>query len=203
MISLNTQQENALSEIFNIGMGRAANSLSRLAGDEIEIAVPRITVVKRQEAAKILTASAGERVCSVIQGVEGDFKADAILIFPESNGLDIVRLMIGDWTLENLSETEQAALSEIGNIILNACIGTLTNLLGGAYAVSPPSARVGTSSSVLEIEKDAYDETVILIFIEFVLARRQIHGHVAILQDAESMPCFARKVENFIVSAGL
>lgn len=203
MISLNTQQENALSEIFNIGMARAASSLSRLAGDEIELAVPRITVVKRQEAAKILAAAAGERVCGVIQCVEGEFKAEAVLILPESNGLDIVRVMVGDWTVENLSETEQAALSEIGKIVLNACIGTLTNLLGGDYAISPPKARVGPIWNVLEIKEDAHDETVILIFIEFVLARRQIHGHVAILQDIESMPRFASKVENFLVSAGL
>lgn len=193
-------QQDALSEIFNIGMGRAANSLSRMASDDIGLAVPTVSFATRKAAAKILADSAGERVCSVSQRVEGEFNADTILIFPETNSLEIVRLMIGDASLENLSDMEQEALSEIGNIILNACIGTLTNILGGEFVISLPAAKVGDCWGVLELEHRSHDETVMLIYIDFVLERRQIHGHVAILQDIASVPCFLRKVEHFLAS---
>ena len=200
MLALNPLQQDALSEIFNIGMGRAANSLSRLANDEIGLAVPTVVFNTRSEAARILAESAGERVCNVRQHVDGDFSADAILIFPEKNSLEIVQLMVGDATLENLNEMEQEALSEIGNIILNACIGTLTNLVGGDFVISLPSANISTCADVLELDKRAHDETVMLIYIDFVLAHRQIFGHVAILQDVESMPVFMRKLEYFLAS---
>lgn len=200
MIELTALQQDALAEIFNIGMGRAANSLSRMASDDIALAVPTVAFATRQVAAQILIESAGERVCSVTQRVEGEFNADAILIFPEVNSLEIVRLMVGDTTLENLSDMEQEALSEIGNIILNACIGTLTNILGGEFVISLPTAKVGSCWGVLELERRSHDETVMLIYIDFVLERRQIHGHVAILQDVASMPYFMRKVEHFLAS---
>jgi len=203
MIELTPLQQDALSEIFNIGMGRAAHSLSRIASDEIGLAVPTVAFATRQTAGQIIAESAGERVCSVRQRVEGEFSADAILIFPARNSLEIVRLMVGDGALENLSEMEQEALSEIGNIILNACIGTLTNILGGDFLISLPITKVGSCWCVLELEKRAHDEIVMLIYIDFVLENRQIYGHVAILQDSVSMPFFIRKVEQFLRSVQL
>ncbi len=200
MLVLTPLQEDALSEIFNIGMGRAAHALSRMANDDVGLAVPTVAFATRNRAAKIIADSAGERVCSVRQRVEGEFNADAILIFPEANSLEIVRLMVGDNALEELSEMELEALSEIGNIILNSCIGTLTNMLGGDFVISLPNAQIDSCAGVLELEKRSHDETVMLIFINFVLENRQIHGHVAILQDIASMPNFMRKVEQFLRS---
>lgn len=196
-------QQDALSEIFNIGMGRAAHALSRMANDDVRLAVPTIAFATRKMAAKIIAESAGERICSVRQRVEGEFNADAILIFPEANSLEIVRLMVGDVALDSLSEMEMEALSEVGNIILNSCIGTLTNILGGDFVISLPNAQISSCSSVLELEKRSHDESVMLIFINFFLENRQILGHVAILQDIASMPNFMRKVEQFLKAAAL
>lgn len=200
MLALTELQQDALSEIFNIGMGRAAHALSRMANDDVALAVPTVAFATRKLAAQIIAASAGERICSVRQRVEGEFNADAILIFPEANSLEIVRLMVGDTALDQLSEMEMEALSEVGNIILNSCIGTLTNILGGDFVISLPNAQISSCSSVLELEKRSHDESVMLIFINFVLENRQIHGHVAILQDIASMPNFMRKIEQFLSS---
>lgn len=203
MLALTEFQQDALSEIFNIGMGRAAHALSRMANDEVGLAVPTIAFMTRKMAAKTIAESAGERICSVRQRVEGEFKADAILIFPEANSLEIVRLMVGDTALDQLSGMEMEALSEVGNIILNSCIGTLTNILGGDFVISLPSAQISSCSSVLELEKRSHDESVMLIFVNFVLEKRQIHGYVAILQDIASMSNFIRKVEQFLGTVAL
>lgn len=202
MLALTELQQDALSEIFNIGMGRAAHALSRMANDDVALAVPTVAFATRKMAAQIIAASAGERICSVRQRVEGEFNADAILIFPEANSLEIVRLMVGNTALDQLSEMEMEALSEVGNIILNSCIGTLTNILGGDFVISLPNAQISSCSSVLELEKRSHDESVMLIFINFVLENRQIHGHVAILQDIASMPNFMRKIEQLLSSVG-
>ena len=41
---LTADQEDALREIFTIGIGRAAATLSELLGTRIEMAVPRVTL---------------------------------------------------------------------------------------------------------------------------------------------------------------
>jgi chemotaxis protein CheC len=77
----------------------------------------------------MLGSKNGDRVCGVSQHYEGAFATEAILMFPEDKSLDIVRLMVGDAVpLQELTEMEQEAMSEIGNIILNSCVGTLANI---------------------------------------------------------------------------
>ncbi|MES1982609.1 MAG: chemotaxis protein CheC [Pseudomonadota bacterium] len=187
-----------LTEIFNIGIGRAANSLSLMAMDEVGLTVPSIKFTTRKKAAGILVTTAGEVVCSVMQRLEGTFNADAILIFPQANSLEIVKLMVGDTTVQDLSELELEALCEIGNIILNACIGTLTNILGGEFNISLPSTKIDTCWAILELERRSHDEVVMLLYIDFIMETRKIHGHLAILQDIVSIPIFAKKIEDYL-----
>jgi chemotaxis protein CheC len=198
MIYITPLQQDVLTEIFNIGIGRAANSLSTMAMDEVGLTVPSIKFTTRRKAAAILVTSAGEIVCSVMQRLEGTFNADAILIFPQANSLEIVRLMVGDNSADDLSELRLEALCEIGNIILNACIGTLTNILGGEFNISLPSTKVDTCWAIFDLEKRSHEEVVMLLYIDFTMEAKKIHGHVAILQDIVSIPLFVQKIEDYL-----
>lgn len=195
---LTDMQKDALTEIFNIGMGRAAHSLSQMANDEITLTVPSLALASRKEACVVLSNTAGGRVCSVTQQLKGDFNADAILIFPETSSLAIVRLMVGDSYPGNLTEMEEEALTEIGNIILNACFGTLINMLGGDYHISLPTSKLGSCDDILELENKGAEEIVMLLYIDFVLKHRTIYGHVAILLEGDSMPNFVKKIQQFL-----
>ena len=63
---------------------------------------------------------------------------NAILLFPKSNSLQLVRTLLKDQVpLDNLTELEQEALLEVGNVMLNACFGTVTNLLQLNITISP------------------------------------------------------------------
>jgi chemotaxis protein CheC len=199
-ITLSEIEKDALTEIFNIGMGRAAHSLSQMANDEITLAVPSLAVVTYEDAVAILTKTAGDKVCSVTQRLAGEFNADAILIFPENNSLSIVRLMVGDAYPGDLTEMEEEALTEIGNIILNACFGTLINLVGGDFDISLPSARTGSCERILELEGVRSGEIVMLLYIDFILKSRTIYGHVAILLEGDSMPNFIKKIQEFLAT---
>ena len=58
MENLNELQLDALGEIFNIGVGRAASSLSLIVSDEVLLSAPRVQIVHREQAAEILGRSA-------------------------------------------------------------------------------------------------------------------------------------------------
>lgn len=197
---LTDMQRDALTEIFNIGMGRAAHSLSQMANDEISLAVPSLALATRRDACAVLSRTAGGRVCSVTQELKGDFTAEAILIFPESSSLSIVRLMVGDAYPGDLTEMEEEALTEIGNIIINACFGTLINMLGGDYMISLPTSKIGSCDDILDLPNKAADEIVMLLYIDFVLKNRTIYGHVAILLEGDSMPSFVQKLQDFLAT---
>jgi chemotaxis protein CheC len=129
MTQLTELQCDALGEIFNIGVGRAASSLSQIVNDEVLLSAPAVLVVPREKAAELLLGKEFRQFSSVSQNFSGPFDAQAMLIFPEVNALEIVRLMVGPhMSIEELSEFEQEAMCEVGNIILNACMSSLADL---------------------------------------------------------------------------
>jgi chemotaxis protein CheC len=199
MLELNDLEHDALIEVFNIGTGQAAAMLSQMLGDHIELSVPAVCFVSRLTAASELTADAGKRICGVSQRFQGAFNADAILIFPENKSLEIVRLLVGDdIPLDELTAMEQEALSEIGNIILNALVGTLANLLGWEFSCSLPMYHFGTSGEILHTEVKSETDLVMLLHIGLRLERHQINGYVAFLLDLSSIQGLREGISRFL-----
>ena len=71
-------------------------------------------------------AKESQALCCIAQHyVAGNaFDTDALLLFPERGSLEIVRRMLGrsEIQLDQITELEQDALGEIGNIIINSCM---------------------------------------------------------------------------------
>lgn len=199
MFYLSDLQHDALVEIFNIGVGHAASAMSEIVGEEVTMSVPSISFLNRAEAAAMLCNQERRRVCGVSQRYEGAFTTEAILMFPEEKSLDIVRLMVGDAiALTELSEMEQEALSEIGNIILNSCVGTLANIFGQELRGSLPRYHVGTSEEILAATGDNAGTVVLMLHIDFVLEKHQIHGYVAFVLDLSALNDLQEQVDRYL-----
>jgi len=195
---LSALQEDALTEFFNIAIGRAAAMLSQMIGEGIELSVPVIRLVRGQEAAEVL-GGPERRVCSVMQTLRGDFSAEAMLVFPESQSLEIVRLLLRDSVpLQDITEMEQDALTEVGNIILNACIGTLTNLLSGDFTIGLPQFRLGACSEILAAGRRGQEDCMLLLHIDFRVERHAITGYVIFMQDLPSFQALIQSVDAYI-----
>ena len=70
------------------------------------------------------------------------------MIFPEAQSLELVRAIVaGDHSLEDVIDLEQEALAETGNIILNACLATIANVLRRTMRMSLPSVLRGDGAS--------------------------------------------------------
>lgn len=192
-----------LAEVFNIAMGRAARAMSNLINEEVALTIPLIKMVHRHEAPELL-GGAQQRVYSITQVLEGDFRAYAILIFPEAKSMDLVRLTVGDIAnAESITELEREALTELGNIILNACIGTVTNLLEGNFRISLPVFRSSTCGELLrpEPETSQPEDMVLLLHIDFCVEKHAINGHVAFIQDIVSFRGLMDRIDQFIAKA--
>lgn len=199
MLELGDIERDALTEVFNIGVGQAASALSQMVNDRVMLSVPSISFTSSASAARELTNDAGLRICGVSQRFHGTFDADAILMFPENKSLEIVRLMIGDeMPIEELTAMEQEALSEIGNIILNALIGTLANVFGSEFTSALPVFHFGTSSEILQSESKDASDLVMLLHIDFKLEMHQINGYVAFLLDVSSVQGLKGSINAFL-----
>jgi chemotaxis protein CheC len=192
-------ERDAVEEILNIAIGQAAASLSKMVRDKISLSVPFIEFLPPREAAERLdSATGGAESVAVRQHFATLFSGNILLIFPERSSLDLVRSMLGDTVpMDSLSELEQEALMEVGNVILNACLGSLANQLDLAIESSLPIYIRGRGSRILE-SKHPDTEMVMFLQVDFSLATKGIHGYLAFVMDIVSARHFSESVSAYV-----
>lgn len=203
MLVLSEMQRDALGEIFNIGVGRAASSLSQIVNDEVLLTAPEVILVRREQAAKLLRNAELQQFSTVSQTFSGPFEAQALLVFPESNALEIVRLMVGPhMSIEELSEFEQEAMCEIGNIILNACMSSLADIFHVSFDSTLPLHRFGSTENLPVLDGDE-EQMVLLLQVDMVISQQRIQGHILFLLSVASMSSLLACLDNYLSAQGL
>ena len=202
-MDLNELQRDALGEIFNIGVGRAASSLSQIVNDTVLLSAPEVTLVNREDAAKVLLGSEFRQFSTVSQHFSGAFDAEAMLVFPESNALEIVRLMVGPhMSIEELSEFEQEAMCEVGNIILNACMSALADLFHLSLNGTLPIHRFGDTESLSFLEGDE-QQMILVLQVDMTISQQRVQGHILFLLSVVSMQSLLDCLDNYLREQGL
>lgn len=203
MIPITELQRDALAEMFNIGVGRAASSLSQIVNDEILITAPEVHLLDPASATRMVVGEKSRKCSTVSQTFTGPFVARAVLVFPENNALEIIRLMVGEHiTLEELSELEQEAMSEVGNIILNATFSAVADMVGVELQGSLPNHRFGDARALLL--EDCNEESVILVIqANLVISKQQIEGHIVFVLSVRSLHNLLEAVDRFLTGEGI
>lgn len=190
----------ALTELVNLGISQAAHSLAKMVQEEVTLAVPKVTLVSREEAIRILGERESKTLVAVHQIFEGDITGRALLIFPEAKSLELVRAVIGrDLSIEEIIELEQEALAETGNVILNGCLATMANLLERSLKISLPEVLRGETSEFFNLQPPPEaGDTVMFIYINFAVRHRNIDGYIAMLMDMPSLAAMKILLGDFI-----
>ena len=197
-MTLNELELDALAELFNLGVGQAADALSQLAGEAVLLSIPRVQLLPKAEVVRQLGADGDRRISAVRQGFHGEIVTDAVLMFPAEHSLQLVQIMVGEvLPLEQLGEMEQEALAEIGNILLNSVVASVGDALGIAFDGSLPEVELGVLSDVL-LANDAVSEPLLSLQVRFEIATRSIVGHLAFLLDMQSSGRLEARVADYI-----
>jgi chemotaxis protein CheC len=203
MIELSDLQRDALGELFNIGVGRAASSLSQIVNDEVLLSAPVVALVQPHTVSESLLGSDFREVSMVTLDFAGPFDARTMLIFPERNALAIVSKMISvDMTPEELAEFEQEALCEVGNIILNACISALADLFEVEFHGGLPTHHYSDSNNLQSFSRK--DQNVVLILqINLTISQERIDGHLLFLLSVSSLASLLECIDRFLAKQGM
>lgn len=187
----------SVCELLNVGMGQATKSLSEMVHEEVNLKVPSASMVSRRAAIDHMRSVVGDTLTAVSESFSGPFSGEAILIFPEKESLQMVRAMLdcSDLPIETLTEMEQEALIELGNIVLNACLSSLANIFEEEMECQIPVFMQGTCSIVLNDHELADEEDMLLWQMDFTLDRLNIAGYFTLLMDVESVETFSKRIQ--------
>lgn len=192
----------AVAEILNVGMGSAAASLSEMINEEVILTVPSVEFVSRSVATEHIGDQAKTDVSGVHQNFKGAFAGDAVLLFPENQSLELVRAVLqqDDMTLDDLTEMEQEAMTEIGNVILNACLCSMADMFGKEMQGEIPEYVHGSIDQVFsnEVGEDHTEAIVLLLNMNFSVDKKNIQGYVTFLMDVVEVKQFKASIQEFL-----
>lgn len=201
MSILSDMQRDALTEIFNVGAGRAAMSLSEIVGDEVRLSVPSVEVMRTQGIDERVLPKTQGRYATVSQNFDGPFDAEAVLLFTEERALEIVRDMMGSqMSLDELAEFEREAMCELGNIILNACLSAMADMLEISLNSSLPNYVVSSPAEIsARLAGNDTDATYVLVLhIDLVIEKHQTDGHLIFLLSSTSLNGLVAHLQHYL-----
>ncbi len=199
-VALGELERDALTEIVNIGVSRAASSLRKMIGDQVTLSVPSIEVVSQRRAARLISEREVRELVAVRQNFHGPFSGCALLIFPETNCLKLVQAVTGgDLSAAELIEMEHEALAETGNVILNSCLATMANMLKRSLAMTIPEVIRGSGAMLFEVDDANPSEGLVLfLYIDFAVRKHDIRGYIAMIMDLPSLATLKELLAEFI-----
>ena len=199
-IPLTELERDALAELSNIAMARAANSLRQMVQHEVHLSVPSVEILSHDSAARLIEKGKDRKLVAVRQDFKGAFAGRALLIFPEASSLELVRAIVGkQLSVEDIGDLEDESLAETGNIILNSWVATLSNLLKRGLRMSLPVVIRGNGLQIFH-SPDQEDTRVLFLHIKFEISKREIAGYVALLMDIPSIDELRSLIADFVMT---
>lgn len=199
-MKLTAVQEDALIELLNIGFGRAAASLSQLTGHRVLLEVPHVTIHPVDEVSESLEQVIQTDVASVHQIFTGPVAGDALLILDQSGAAMLKELLTNEPALPlSIDASAREVLTEVGNILLNACLGTFGNLLKVQVTFSVPQLNLESLGAILESLRVNQEgvKYALVVHAGFKLRDAEVRGFLVIVLSVASLDRLIRAVEDW------
>jgi chemotaxis protein CheC len=198
---MNVEQldQDALTELFNIGLHRAASALSDLTGQRILVDLPRLWICPIEEMHARLVDLLDGDLATVHQIFKGTVTGDAVLVLDYESATRLAALLTGGGVAlgGRLDQSAREVLAEVGNVILSSCLSSFGDMLQVAVSFSVPRMHVESLEGLLRsLRVDSEDLSyALLAATRFRLTEGEVGGYLIIAVGMSSLSLIARALE--------
>lgn len=199
-MQLTEQQNDALAELINIGFGRTAASLSELTGHRVRLDAPQVAIYPINELATKLAGFVPGEVATVHQIFNGPLAGDALLLLDYEGAVMLSYLLMDEQAMtQRLDASAREVLTEVGNILLNACLGVFGNLLQVQVSFSVPRLHFESLDAVLNTLVIGQEELRygLAVYTAFRMRDSAVRGYLVIVLGVSSLDCLIKEVEGW------
>jgi chemotaxis protein CheC len=200
-MDLTLEQKDSLTELINIGYGRAASALSELTGYRITLEVPKVSMHSIGEMEPMLAETMASPVTSVNQNFFGPVSGNALFLLDEDSALLLSRLLTDEKSVTGAFDANaREIVTEVGNILLNACLGVFGNLLHIKITFSVPRLSVQTIDRVLQTASEQSDEPLeygLMVRTQFNVKAADVMGYLVIVLGITSLDRLLGELEKW------
>jgi chemotaxis protein CheC len=164
-ISGDLLRDDILQEVFNVGIGDAANALSMLVKSPVKIRVPEITVIEHAKLAAYVERELADIGVFISQQFGGSISGQAILAYSDKCSKSLLSaIMDVNKDIKSLAKIEISTLEEIGNLVIVSCLSTISDMIKNPISFSMPIVSTSGAEKFfcnLAQEIETYEQCIV------------------------------------------
>lgn len=189
-----------LKELINIGVGRGANVLNTMLTAHIVLRVPMVKILTKEDLNDYLN-SFGENPMAIINlPFKGDISGSTKLIFPTESAANLVDAFTGEQfgDEEDFDSIRVGTLKEIGNIVINSIMGSLSNMLKTHFQYVVPNFQEGTINDIFISPTTNINQPILLAQAHFSIDKFKVVGNIAIFLEIGAYENLIKALDAFV-----
>jgi chemotaxis protein CheC len=198
-MELTERQRDAISELINIAFSRTGAALSELTGHRVLLNAPEVYVHSTTDLPAALAKFIPGEIASIHQVFGGPVAGDALLLLNHDGAVHLTDLLTDGNAppSSRLDESAREVLTEVGNILLNACLGMFGNLLDVRVSFSVPRLHLDTLDELLAslIEGNSEPQYALVIYTGFHIRDSSVKGFLVMVLSVTSLDRLMQEVE--------
>jgi chemotaxis protein CheC len=191
MMNLDDFEADALTELFNVGLHRAAASLSEITGQRILVEPPRLWICPAHEAESRLKELLSGELAAVHQIFGGAVAGDAALLIEQQKASELARLVTRGEAGSGgrMDQSAREVLAEVGNVVLSACLSGFGDMLDVPVSFYVPTVRIDTLRTVLQsvLSDPSAAKFAVIVATQFRVSGLEVNGYMIIAVGAKSL----------------
>jgi chemotaxis protein CheC len=199
-VTLNEDQKDAVTELVNIAFSRTAAALSELTGNRVELTVPEVSAHPIAGLLPALERFVRGEVATVHQIFGGPVSGDAFLLLDIAGAARLVDLLADAGApTSQMGASAREVLAEVGNILLNACLGVFGDLLQVRFTFAVPRLHLDSLGSMIDSLLIGVDEIrhALLIGARFRVRGSEVTGCMVLVLGVTSLDVFVQAIEDW------
>ncbi len=202
-MNMTPEQIDALKELINIGVGRAAGMLNQMVNIRVHLKVPFVRVLMLSNLVSELEELGSENLSTVKLNFKEGFSGTAALIFPTVSASNLVAVLTGEKVGSlDLDSVRAGTLKEVGNIMINGIMGSIGNVLKFRINYSIPSYAENTIKQLISLNENNKNKAVVLARTRFILYEHQVEGDIILFFDMASFDKLSNSINTFCMDIG-
>jgi len=200
-----SEEIDALQELMNIAFGQAASELAEIIDVSVELSFPKLETVSVSDLPSTISNNTNKlnKFNIIEQAYKGASKGIAYLIFPHGTEKEFISLFHMDEsdTEDMFIDIHREVLSEVGNILIGACVSKIFDLLKTPVTYTPPHTSIG-----MKFEESVFkgrftgEDFAIMLETSFTLSEKSVQGFLFLVNCQESVAPLKKALAEFFES---
>ena len=193
-VAFSPEQEDALQEVINVGMGQGGAALGTVLDAYVALSVPQVRIVSAGEVANEVEAMMARlpetdpsEVAAVRQAFFSSLRGESIAFFG-ARGCDALADLMGHDTPAREDALNEELLMEVSNILAGAVVNGVAEQLATEFAFSAPTfmSRDQSLRNLLTPETVGWRHAL-LVEVSFRVQERDFACHLVLLMPEDSL----------------